>query len=213
MAFREHLASVLGSFRTSQSSNRAPFAHPDLWSRRRSGASRQVGVLVYTGVTTAELIEPVDRLADGLDADVVHIGVDMSSVVGIEPVRTVHVDLTPHDSAASESDVLVIPGGLGWQRLVDDLTLMTWLAHASHGAQGVLAMSTGSLLLASAGRLQGHQATGHWLARDELAALGADVRTERTAQSADHRIVTTTGASSAIAAATALAERVRWGPL
>lgn len=190
----------------------APFALPDLWPQRRDDARAQIGVLVYQGVTTAEIDEPVRQLALGLDADVVHIAATVAPVVGVEPVRTVHVSVTTSDPIALRNDVLVIPGGLGWERLVDDIAVMAWVAHASKAAHGVLAISTGSLILASAGRLVGHAATGHWLARDALSALGAQVHTGRTAQSADHRTVTASGAHSAIEAAAELAERVRWGP-
>jgi len=197
---------------TTPSKSAAPFALPDLWPERRDEARAQVGVLVYQGVTTAEIEDPVRKLADGIEADVVHIGAAAEPVVGVEPVRTVHVTLTTSDHAALRNDVLVIPGGLGWERLVDDIALMSWVADASKAAGGVLAISTGSLILASAGRLVGHAATGHWLARDVLAALGAQVHTGRTAQSEDHRTVTAAGAQSAIEAAAELAERVRWGP-
>jgi len=190
----------------------ARFALPDLHAQRRVDALSQVGVLVYQGVTTSEIEEPVLSLARSLDADVVHIGATAEPVVGVEPVRTVHVDMTTDDPAALRSDVLVIPGGLGWQRLADDREVMIWLSHAAKIAPGVLAISTGSLLLASVGRLDGLEATGHWLAQDELAALGANVQTSRTAHSNDRRITTATGALSATEAATELADRVRWGP-
>lgn len=110
------------------------------------------------------------------------------------------------------NDVLVIPGGLGWERLVDNITVMTWVAHATKAAQGVLAISTGSLILASAGRLDGHTAAGHWLAHEALSALGVEVHAGRTAHSDDHRTVTAAGAQSATEVAGMLAERVRWGP-
>ncbi len=181
---------------------------------RRSDAVLRVGVLVYQGLTTAEIDEPVRYLANGLDADVVHIGAagGPATVVGVEPVRTVHVDIGTDHPRALTNDVLVIPGGLGWERVVDDVTVMTWLVDATKLTHGVLAISTGSLILASAGLLAGHAATGHWLARDALSALGADVRTDRAVHSADDRIVTASGANSALEAAAELAERVRWGP-
>ena len=197
---------------TTPSTSAAPFALPDLWPQQRDHARAQVGVLVYQGVTTAEIDEPARTLADGLDADVVHIAVAAEPVVDVEPVRTVQVTVTTSDPRALRNDVLVIPGGLGWERLVDDLGLMAWVTHASKAAHGVLAISTGSLILASAGRLAGHAATGHRLARDALSALGAQLHTGRTAQSEDHRTVTAAGALSAIEAAVDLAERVRWGP-
>ncbi len=212
MVFRQQRAAIAAWHRARRHVPRGSFSLPDLRATRSAGAITQVGVLVYQGVTTAEIDEPVRQLALGLDADVVHIAPTLDPIVGVEPVRTVHVDVTSDDPVALRSDVLVIPGGLGWERLVDDLSLMTWLERASKAAPGVLAISTGSLILGSAGRLVGHAATGHWLARDALSALGADVKDERTAQSDDQRIVTASGANSAIAAAADLAERVRWGP-
>ena len=200
-------------FRRSASPQKpAPFALPDLHAERRTAADALVGVLVYQGVTTAEIDEPVRRLAAGLDADVVFIAAGIDPVVGVEPVRTVHVSVTTADPIALRNDVLVLPGGLGWERLVDDITMMTWVIHAAKASQGVLAISTGSLILAVAGQLDGHAAAGHWLAHDALSALGAEVHPGRTAQSEDHRTVTAAGAQSAIEAAVELAERIRWGP-
>lgn len=216
--------------RRSAPDHRSLFDMPDLHSQRRFDARFRVGVLVYAGVTTAEIDEPVSALAAGLDADVIFIGATDSAgadrraeivpgsvavsqtVTGIEPVRVVHLDCTTDDPLALTADVLVIPGGLGWERVADDLSIMTWLAHAANEADGVMAISTGSLILASAGHLKGRPATGHWLARASLAALGAEVRTERTVRSGDRRVVTASGAQSARGAARELAERVRWGP-
>jgi len=188
------------------------FCLPDLHSLRASDPLTQVGVLVYQGVTTTEIAEPVARLAQGLQADVVHIGVSVGAVVGVEPVRTVHIDHDLHDPGTPVPPVLVIPGGLGWKRLVDDLAVLTWIASVAGQADGVLTMSTGSLILASAGRLSGQAATGHWLAQDTLSALGADVRRERTTRSKDSRVVTASGASAALGASGVLADRLRWGP-
>ena len=212
MRLREQLRLAAAQRRANNVAPRSRFSLPDIRADRRTDTIFRVGVLVYQGVTTAEIDEPVRLLAVGLDADVVHIAPSLDPVVGIEPVRTVHVDITTDDPLAMKCDVLVIPGGLGWERLVDDLTVMTWVAHAAKAASGVLAISTGSLILASAGRLVGHPATGHWLARDALSALGVDVSTERTAHSEDDRIVTATGANSACQASAELAARVRWGP-
>jgi transcriptional regulator GlxA family with amidase domain len=65
---------------------------------------------------------------------------------------------------------------------------------------------TGSLLLAAAGILDGVDATTHWLARDELAALGARPVADRVVERG--RVITAAGVSSGIDMALVLAERL-----
>lgn len=165
-------------------------------------------MLVFQGVTSAEIDEPVRRMADRLRADVVHVGIGDGHVHGVEPARFVEIDVAPSD--APPADVVVIPGGIGWERLVADSVVMTWLSATAQVARGVLAISTGSLLLASAGRLDGQNSTGHWLAQRDLARLGATVQSERVVRSEDGRIVTASGANAAFAAVDELLDRVMW---
>lgn len=165
-------------------------------------------MLVFQGVTSSEIDEPVRRMADRLRADVVFVATGREHVHAVEPARYVHVDATPSD--APPADVVVIPGGIGWERLVADEELMAWLSTTAQFARGVLAISTGSLLLASAGRLDGQNSTGHWLARKDLARLGATVRSDRIVRSEDGRIVTASGTNAAFAAIDELLDRVMW---
>ncbi|MAT06868.1 MAG: hypothetical protein CL424_17680 [Acidimicrobiaceae bacterium] len=169
---------------------------------------RTVGIFVYRGVTSSEVYEPVTRLAERLDADIVAIGPTPGSVHGVEPSREIEVDVAV--TAAPGVDVLVVPGGLGWKQVIDDEASRTWLATAAVDAQGILAISTGSLLLASVGRLEGRDATGHWLADAELAALGAVATGRRTAATDDGRVVTAAGALAALHVVDELATRSTW---
>lgn len=168
-----------------------------------------VGVLVYRGVSTAEIDVPVTRLADRLGASVLFIGVNDDPCPGVEPARLVLVDRTVLEHVLP--DVLVVPGGLGWRQMADDVTVARWLADASRHARGVLAMSTGTLLLAAAGELSGFEATGHWLARRELAALGATVSAARTVDADAGRLVTATGAMAALQVIDDWADQLAWG--
>ncbi len=142
----------------------------------RDDAATTIGVLVYRGVSSSEVDEPVHRLAERLHADVVFVGAVLGPVHAVEPSRAIAVGCTPE--TAPPIDVLVVPGGLGWKQVIDDDAIRTWLRRAAADARGILAMSTGSLLLASVGRLEGREATGHWLAEGELAALGATVMSD-----------------------------------
>ncbi len=174
----------------------------------RDGAVSTIGVLVYRGVSSNEVDEPVKRLAARLHADVVFVGVEPGTVHAVEPSRAIEVGCTPE--TAPPIDVLVVPGGLGWKQVIDDAIRRDWLNRAAVEARGILAMSTGTLLLASVGRLEGREATGHWLAEGELAALGATVMSTRTASDDAGRVVTASGALAAIQVVDELADHTRW---
>ncbi|WP_420451289.1 DJ-1/PfpI family protein [Ilumatobacter sp.] len=169
-----------------------------------------VGVLAYRGVSSGEIDLPVERLAERLGANVVLVGAVVGPVHAVEPSRSVLVGRTP--ATAPPVDVLVVPGGLGWRQVIDDPEISRWLRTAAESARAVLAISTGSLLLATVGHLAGRDATGHWLASAELAALGARVTTARTASDEGGRIVTASGALAAIVVVDDLADHVRWAP-
>ena len=198
------------------------------WRRRREEAGRKpwdldpivsrpaddprssscVGVLVYRGVSSAEVDEPARALASRMHAAVALVGARVGPVHAVEPSRSVVVGFDP--STAPPIDVLVVPGGLGWKQVLDDEALRRWLADTARDARGILAISTGSLLLASVGRLDGRAATGHWLAEGELAALGANVSSTRTALDESGRIVTASGAMAALTVLDDLADGAQW---
>jgi putative intracellular protease/amidase len=186
-----------------------PIAEPildALTGRHRSDSACTVGVFVYRGVSTSEIDRPVALLAERLGASVVFVGARAGVVPGVEPSRNVVVDVAVADAALP--DLLVVPGGLGWRRVIDDPATLTWLTAAGEHARGILAISTGSLIVASAGLLEGLDATSHWLALDDLERLGAHARRERVAGSG--RIVTASGALPATQVAVEFADRLTW---
>ena len=56
-------------------------------------------------------------------------------------------------------DILLVPGGSGTRREVDNQVMLDWLQNQSMGAEYVTAVCTGSALLARAGILDGRKAT------------------------------------------------------
>ncbi len=176
--------------------------------RHLADGALTIAVLVYRGVSSGEIDEPVRHLAERLEANVVFVGTEVGTIHAIEPSRTLLVTCAPRD--APVADVLVVPGGLGWKQVIDDPETRDWLRQAAATARGILAMSTGSLILASVGRLEGRAATGHWLAESELAALGASVSSTRTASDDGGRVVTASGALAAIQVVDELADHARW---
>jgi transcriptional regulator GlxA family with amidase domain len=118
------------------------------------------------------------------------------------PVRTsCGLTILASDSFASarrDVDTLMIAGGVMDAALADPALLEFVAATAPH-ARRVVAIGTGTFVLATAGLLEGMRATTHWRACEELASLFPAIRVEP-----DHLMVrdgkfqTSAGASAAL---------------
>ena len=65
-------------------------------------------------------------------------------------------------------DVVLVPGGMGTRREVDNTAVTGWLGKVSADATWVTSVCTGSFLLHAAGPAVGKRVTTHWAAIDEL---------------------------------------------
>jgi transcriptional regulator GlxA family with amidase domain len=68
-------------------------------------------------------------------------------------------------------DVLVVPGGWGTRRLLDDEHVIGWLAKTGASVPLLTSVCTGSLLVGRAGLLKGKRATTHWRSLDMMREL------------------------------------------
>ena len=93
------------------------------------------------------------------------------------------MQVTPHVTMAScpPLDVLVVPGGWGVRRLLDNEDIAAWLRGRAGEVHTLASVCTGSLLLGAAGLLEGRTATTHFGALDNMAELlpGTTVDRER----------------------------------
>jgi transcriptional regulator GlxA family with amidase domain len=96
-------------------------------------------------------------------------------------------------------DVLLIPGGQGTRREVENKKLLKWIEKRSAGCQWITSVCTGSLLLTAAGPAAGKRVTTHWAfvetlrERGEAAEVLANARYVR-----DGNVVTAAGVSAGI---------------
>lgn len=103
------------------------------------------------------------------------------------PVRACYgLSINPDHTLADcpEAALLLIPGGQGTRREMHNEKLVAWVARAAEGAELVLSVCTGALVLAKAGLLDGLEATTHHLAFDLLRDTAP-----RTRLRADRRVV------------------------
>ncbi len=59
-------------------------------------------------------------------------------------------------------DILVVPGGWGTRRQIDNKILIDWIAEQGRQVETLTSVCTGVLLLGQAGLLDGRRATTHW---------------------------------------------------
>jgi transcriptional regulator GlxA family with amidase domain len=96
-------------------------------------------------------------------------------------------------------DVLLVPGGLGTRREVENEPLLAWLREHAQAATLVMTVCTGSGLLARSGALDGRRATSNKRAFDWAASQGPNVEWIRRARWIDDgKFVTSSGVSAGI---------------
>lgn len=123
-----------------------------------------------------------------------------------DPVRCAkEMLLLPHTTFADcpPLDYLLVPGGQGTRKEVDNAELIRFVAARAPGCRAVLSVCTGSFILHRAGLLHGRRATTHWGSLTRLAALGGvEVVQERFVR--DGNLWTAAGVSAGIDLALAL---------
>ncbi len=169
---------------------------------------RLVVVLAFPGVNLIDLTGPL-QVFDTADPTRQTYRLATVSETGAS-VRTspgLHVMTDTLDSLAGQRiDTLIVPGGLPKAPFGHD-GLVHWLAKNGARARRLCSVSTGALLLAEAGLLDGHRVTTHWSRGEELQQRhpGVRVDTDRIYIN-DGRIWTSGGVTAGIDLCLALVE-------
>ncbi|MCX5291531.1 MULTISPECIES: DJ-1/PfpI family protein [unclassified Streptomyces] len=164
----------------------------------------QIAIVLYDGFTALDAVGPYETLGFLPDSETVFVAERTG------PVRTDSGNLAlTADRTLDEvpnPDVVVVPGGPGQTAQMDNKALLDWIRAADATSTWTTSVCTGSLLLAAAGLLDGHRATSHWLALDELRKFGVEPTGERVVT--DGKYVTAAGVSSGIDMGLALLGRI-----
>jgi putative intracellular protease/amidase len=168
-----------------------------------------ISVFVFNGVATRDILGPVGTLQAADEVTAHLFAATAGTVFGFEPLHAFNPEQTLDQ--VESTDLLLIPGGLGSIQMMHDGNVLQWLKRQVPRSMYVLSVSTGSLLLAAAGILKGHEAAGHWLAHDLLETAGTHAADDAVRW--DGKFVTTSGAVAAIEVAAELAERIKYGTL
>lgn len=164
----------------------------------------QVALVLYDGFTALDIIGPYDVLNALPHSEPVFVAEQAGPVANESRSLSLVADRSLAE--VTSPDIVVVPGGLGTRALLEHEPLLSWLREVHETTTWTTSVCTGSLLLAAAGLLDGVPATTHWLAREQLAALGAEVVPERVVEHG--KIMTAAGVSAGIDMALGLIQRM-----
>ena len=120
---------------------------------------RTIGVVLFEGFELLDVFGPLEMF--GLAAE--HFEIRLISETGGVVASRQGPKSVCDDSfqSAPAIDVLLVPGGIGTRREVNNPVLLNWLKERSQQAELVASVCTGSALLAKAGVLDGLRATSN----------------------------------------------------
>ncbi|MGJ4786825.1 DJ-1/PfpI family protein [Leptospira koniambonensis] len=124
-----------------------------------------IGLLIFPDLTPLDFVGPYEVFSRMKDSKVYVIAETK------EPIPSERGLFILPDKSLDENidlDLILIPGGLGVNRLMENEKILNWLKEKSKSSKYVSSVCTGSLVLAAAGLLNGYKATTHWLSLDVL---------------------------------------------
>jgi len=96
-------------------------------------------------------------------------------------------------------DILVVPGGWGTRREMNNGRLLSWIAERAKKVETLASVCTGSLLLGKAGLLEERHATTHWRSLDWMSELFPRTKVEKGLHFVeDGNLLTSAGISAGI---------------
>jgi transcriptional regulator GlxA family with amidase domain len=174
---------------------------------------RSVGILLFNDVEVLDFAGPYEvftvanELAGGALWQVKTVGYGSAEIKCRHGLRVRPDDVT---SPADAYDLLILPGGRGTRRLIEDAAAIDWVRTTAGRAKLVLSVCTGSLLLAQADLLGGLRVTTHAEVLDTLARLAPDALVDPTQRFHDNgHIITAAGISAGLDAALQVVARLQ----
>src|SRR5262249_30860478 len=131
---------------------------------------KRVGILIFPEVEVLDFCGPFEvfsvtrlneerRREEASPVEVVLIAETKATVTATGGLRVL-----PNSGFddAPRLDILVVPGGWGTRRGVNDEKLLGWIAAKAREVETLTSVCTGAMLLGHAGLLDGRRATTHW---------------------------------------------------
>ena len=167
---------------------------------------RTIGVLLFPEFELLDVFGPLEMFGMLDDFAIRLVAEQDRSVASTQGPRSVIDDVF---ADGRDYDILLVPGGRGTRREVENPLLLEWLTAKAATAAYVASVCTGSALLARAGLLDGLAATSNKLAFDWVKTQGASVRWQSRARWVEAgKFFTSSGVSAGMDMSLALIARI-----
>lgn len=156
---------------------------------------KKVSILLYDGFTASDVTICFDILSRVEDIEVSLVAKWKGEVQSdVKPMKLI----SSHSfSEVKSADLLIVPGSsVAFLEVIQDKEILGWIRGIAHKASYVASVSSGSIILASAGLLEGKKATSHWYSLRFLSEYNVNIVNERIAE--DGKFITASGTSSAL---------------
>jgi transcriptional regulator GlxA family with amidase domain len=169
-----------------------------MWKRRGSSVTT-IGILIFDDAEELDFVGPFEVLAAA--RMITQSGSLVTIAQRAEPVRCAKGLRVLPDcdfTTAPRLDVVIVPGGQGTRREVDNPVLIDWLRETGARCRLVTSVCTGALLLHEAGFARGRRVTTHWGFVDALRERGDVTVLDGPRFVRDGNVVTAAGVSAGI---------------
>jgi putative intracellular protease/amidase len=168
--------------------------------------TKKLAIVIFPGFETLDVFGPVQMWGRLPDYEVVLVsehGGPVKSSQGLESVATYSFANAP------QFEIIMIPGGLGTRREVNNPPMLDFLRKQDRGTEWTNSVCTGAAVLAKAGILSGRNATSNKMAWKFATSQASDVHWQGHARwIIDGKYVTSSGVSAGTDMALGLVERL-----
>ncbi|MCR1794153.1 DJ-1/PfpI family protein [Leptospira sp. WS58.C1] len=124
-----------------------------------------IGLLIFPDLTPLDFVGPYEVFSRMKNSKI-YVIAETKEPIPSEKGLFILPDRTMDENI--DLDLVLVPGGLGVNRLMENEKVLSWLREKSKTSRYISSVCTGSLVLAAAGLLNGYKATTHWLSLDVL---------------------------------------------
>lgn len=166
-----------------------------------NGKVRNVGILIFPDVELLDFCGPYEAFSaashDGTPYFNTFTVAEQSEPVASRAGLKFIPDYSFQD--APKIDILVVPGGQGTRREIENPAVISWIRNVASAAELTTSVCTGSFLLGRAGLLQDGKATTHWGSIERMRETFPDIEVlENVRWVDDGAVVSSAGVSAGI---------------
>jgi transcriptional regulator GlxA family with amidase domain len=168
----------------------------------RISRCRRVGILIFDGVEVLDFCGPFEVFAvtGGRQNETpFQVATVAEKLKPITARGGLSINPSYDFAGCPQVDILMVPGGMGTRREMNNPRMIEWLTERPGKAELVLSVCSGALILAKVGLLEGMRATTHHGALEELRSLSSSIEIDCSQRFIDNgRVIVSAGISAGI---------------